>query len=76
MTPTEVRGWEFTLLRRELVHEAQIDNVNAGVGADLFEGDLIASLPPVYSNVGVGRSIEGGCNSGQEANSDSLSKHD
>lgn len=73
---TEVRGWVFTLLRGELIHEAQVDNVDAGVRTDLLQGNLIASLPPIHSNVRVGRSIEGRCDSGQEAKSDGLSKHD
>ena len=76
---TEICTGIFAPLFGESVDESKDDNVVRRVVADFFEGQLIASLTPVHSNVRAGGSIEDrgdrGNGGGQEAECERTSEH-
>jgi hypothetical protein len=72
---TKVGSGIFTPPFGELVHESDVDNVNARVVAELRESDLVASLTPVHGNIVAGGCIERCDGGGQEAEGDRPGEH-
>ena len=76
MIHTEVGRWVFTPPLGKLVYKTYVDDVDTGVTADLLKSDLVASLTPVHCHIGGRCGIESRDGGGQEAKSESSSKHD
>ena len=57
-TPTMVCTRIVANVLRELVDKANVDNINAGIGANLSESDLRVTLSPVHCDVLLGSMVE------------------